>query len=471
MLREKFKWRTHKDESTDAEHSGGSPRMSGDVSVMGTEQRGRVIQLELKVNRFWEESLKKAKPFEISKQVVWEAWKHVKANRGAAGVDSQSISDFESNLKDNLYKIWNRMSSGSYFPPPVRTVAIPKKTGGERYLGIPTVSDRIAQMVVKNYFEPLVEPNFHKDSYGYRPGRSAIQAVKVTRERCWRYSWVLEFDIKGLFDNIDHDLLLRAVRHHTESKWILLYIERWLKVPFQKEDGTLVKRYKGTPQGGVISPVLSNLFLHYVFDKWMERNYPENPFCRYADDAVVHCRTKAEAFVLKEKLDARLRECDLELHPEKTKIIYCKDDDRQGNYPLNSFDFLGFTFRPRRSKNRWGKYFVNFTPAVSNKAGKAMRQKARRWKMHLRSDKSLEDLSRMFGPVIRGWIAYYGSFYKSALYPTLSHLNRTLVRWAMRKFKRLKGHRRRAERWLGRIAKRQPWLFPHWKMGIKPAAG
>jgi len=471
MLREKFKWRSHKDESTDAEHSDGPPCISDEVPVIGMERRGWVIQLELEINQFWEESLKKAKPFEISKQVVWEAWKHVKANRGAAGVDSQSISDFEANLKDNLYKIWNRMSSGSYFPPPVRTVAIPKKTGGQRHLGIPTVSDRVAQMVVKSYFEPLVEPSFHKDSYGYRPGKSAIQAVAVTRERCWRYDWVLEFDIKGLFDNIDHDLLLKAVKHHTESKWILLYIERWLRVPFQKEDGSLVTRSKGTPQGGVISPVLSNLFLHYVFDKWMERNHPENPFCRYADDAVVHCRTKVEALALKEELDARFKQCGLELHPEKTKIVYCKDDDRRGNYPLNSFDFLGFTFRPRRSKNRRGKFFVNFTPAVSNKAGKAMRHKARRWKMHLRSDKSLEDLSRMFGPAIRGWIAYYGSFYKSAIYPTLRHLNRALVRWAMRKFKRLRGHRRRAERWLGGIAQRQPWLFPHWRMGIKPAAG
>ena len=339
--------------------------------------------------------MKKAKPFEISKHVVWDAWKHVKANQGAAGVDAESIADFEANLKNNLYKIWNRMSSGSYFPPPVRTVGIPKKTGGERLLGIPTVSDRIAQMVVKMYFEPLVEPCFHEDSYGYRPGKSAIQAVEVTRKRCWRYDWVLEFDIKGLFDNIDHDLLMRAVRHHTDSKWVLLYIERWLKAPFQKDEGTLVERPKGTPQGGVISPVLSNLFLHYVFDKWMERNYSQNPFCRYADDGIAHCRTEVEAFVLLKALDVRFKECRLELHPEKTKIVYCKDDDRRGSYPLNRFDFLGFTFRPRKSKNRWGKYFINFTPAVSNKAGKVMRQKARRWKMHLRSENSLEDISEM----------------------------------------------------------------------------
>lgn len=415
--------------------------------------------------------MKKAKPFAISKQVVWEAWKRVKVNHGAAGVDSESIADFGENLKDNLYKVWNRMSSGSYFPPPVRTVGIPKRRGGERLLGIPTVADRVAQMVAKIYLEPVLEPHFHKDSYGYRPAKSAIQAVEVTRRRCWRHDWVLEFDIKGLFDNIDHDLLMRAVRKHTECKWILLYIERWLKAPFQKEDGALVERTKGTPQGGVISPLLSNLFLHYVFDKWMERNHPQTPFCRYADDGVVHCRSEAEAVWLKGVLEARFKECNLELHPDKTRVVYCRDDDRRGDYPSTSFDFLGFTFGPRRSKNRWGKYFINFSPAVSKKAVKAMRQEARRWGLHLRSDKSLEDLSRMFGPIIRGWINYYGSFYKSALYPTLRHLNRTLVRWAMRKFKRLRRHRRRAEYWLGGIAQRQPWLFPQWQMSVRPTAG
>lgn len=415
--------------------------------------------------------MKRAKPYEISKKVVWEAWKQVKANHGAAGVDEESVSDFEKNVKDNLYKIWNRMSSGSYFPPPVRTVEIPKKSGGERLLGIPTVTDRVAQVVAKMYLEPVLEPNFHQDSYGYRPGKSAIQAVEVTRRRCWKYDWVLEFDIKGLFDNINHDLLMRAVRKHTDCKWMLLYIERWLKAPFQGEDGILVERTKGTPQGGVISPLLANLFLHYVFDKWMERNYPQVPFCRYADDGVVHCRTEAEAWLMKEVLESRFKECNLELHREKTRIIYCKDEDRRKEYSQTSFDFLGFTFRPRRSKNRWGKPFINFSPAVSNEAGKAMRQEARRWRLHLRSDKSLEDLSRMFSPIVRGWINYYGSFYKSALYPTLRHLNRTLVRWAERKFKRLRRHQRRAEYWLGRIAQRQPWLFPHWRMGIRPAAG
>ena len=287
--------------------------------------------------------MRKAKSFEISKDVVLEAWKRIKANKGAAGVDSELISDFEENHKDNLYKIWNRMSSGSYSPPSFKTVAIPKKAGGERILGIPTVSDRVAQMVAKIYFEPLVEPYFHEDSYGYRPEKSAIQAVAVTRKRCWRYNWLLEFDIKGLFDNIEHDLLMKAVKHHTRNKWIFFYIERWLKTPFQQNDGTLVERTKGTPQGGVISPMLANLFLHYVFDKWMERNYPINPFCRYADDGITHCRTEAEAQLLLKALDARFKECGLELHPDKTKIVYCKDDDRRGDYPNISFDFLSYT--------------------------------------------------------------------------------------------------------------------------------
>jgi RNA-directed DNA polymerase len=415
--------------------------------------------------------LKRAKPFEISKRVVWEAWERVKANHGAAGVDEESIADFEKDLKDNLYKIWNRMSSGCYFPPAVRTVGIPKKDGRVRLLGIPTVADRVAQMVAKMYLEPVLEPNFHQDSYGYRPGKSAIQAVEVTRRRCWKYDWVLEFDIKGLFDNIDYDLLMRAVRKHTDCKWMLLYIERWLRAPFQGEEGIWVERTKGTPQGGVISPLLANLFLHYVFDKWMERNYPEVPFCRYADDGVVHCRAEAEAGLMEEVLESRFKECNLELHPEKTRIIYCKDDNRRGEHPHTRFDFLGFTFRPRRSKNRWGKSFINFSPAVSNEAGKEMRQETWRWKLHLRSDKSLEDLSRVFSPIIRGWINYYGSFYKSALYPTLRHLNRILVRWAMRKFKRLRHHLTNAVYWLGRIAKRQPELFPHWQFGVKPTAG
>jgi RNA-directed DNA polymerase len=413
----------------------------------------------------------KTKSFDISKHVVWNAYKRVKANKGAAGIDEVSIAKFEENLKDNLYKIWNRMSSGTYFPPPVKAVEIPKKSGGKRILGIPTVADRIAQMVAKMYFEPEVEPYFLADSYGYRPKKSAIDAVAVTRQRCWRYNWLLEFDIKGLFDNISHELLLRAVRKHTDCKWLFLYIERWLKAPFQSEDGKVIERESGTPQGGVISPVLSNLFLHYVFDKWMERNRPQNPWARYADDGVAHCRSLGETEELLKQLHARFGECGLELHPEKTRIVYCKDDDRRGEYPEIKFDFLGYTFRPRRSKNRQGKFFINFTPGVSRKASKVMRKTIRGWRLHLKPDKSIEDISRMFNPVIRGWINYYGRFYKSELYSVLRHMNRALVHWARRKYKRLSRHRRRAEHWLGSLAKRDPWLFAHWKMGILPAAG
>ena len=412
----------------------------------------------------------KTKSFEISKQVVWKAYQRVKANKGAAGIDKESIMDFEQNLKNNLYKLWNRMSSGSYLPPPVKALEIPKKNGGLRVLGIPTVADRIAQMTVKMYFEPTVEPFFYPDSYGYRPGKSALEAIRITRRRCWRYHWILEYDIKGLFDKIDHELLMRAVRKHTDCKWIILYLERWLKAPFKDKDG-LIERKAGTPQGGVISPVLANLFLHYVFDKWMKTKFPQNPWARYADDGIVHTKTKVEADNLLEKLEQRFKACKLELHPDKTRIVYCKDDDRRGNYPEIKFDFLGYTFRPRRSKNRYGKHFINFTPAVSNKSCKAMRQVIRGWRIHLKPDKELIDISRMFNPVIRGWINYYGCFYKSGLYPVLHKLNRAIIHWARRKYKRLARHRRRAEYWLGRIARREPQLFAHWQMGILPTAG
>ena len=413
----------------------------------------------------------KTKSYDISKHVVLEAFNRVKANRGAAGIDNESLKAFEANLKNNLYKIWNRMSSGSYFPPPVKAVEIPKKSGGKRVLGVPTVADRVAQMVAKIYFEPTVEPHFHPDSYGYRPGRSAHDALAVTRKRCWKYDWVFEFDIKGLFDNIDHELLMKAVRKHTSNPWVILYIQRWLKSPFQKSDGTVVQRSKGTPQGGVISPVLANLFLHYAFDVWMAKEKPDKPFARYADDGIAHCSSLEDAQALQEALKTRFAECELELHPEKTRIIYCKDDDRKEEYPVTSFDFLGYTFRPRRSKNWKRKYFINFTPAVSNKAKKAMRQTIRGWRMHLKPDKEIEDLSRMFNPVIRGWINYYGRFYKSELYSVLKHMDRALTMWARRKYKKLNPRQRRATYWLGGIARREPKLFAHWQMGIKPAVG
>jgi group II intron reverse transcriptase/maturase len=413
----------------------------------------------------------RAKPFCIPKRAVWEAYQRVRANHGAAGVDGQTIEEFEEDLKDNLYKLWNRMSSGSYIAPPVRRVEIPKDNGGGvRLLGIPSVADRVAQTVVKDYLEPVLDACFHVDSYGYRPQKSAKEALAMARARCWRYDWVLELDIRAFFDNLSHELLLRALRRHTDCKWVLLYVERWLKAPVQLEDGSLEPRDKGTPQGGVVSPLLSNLFLHYVFDQWMQKHYPDIPFERYADDGICHCKTLAQAQALRAALERRFAECHLEPHPQKTRVVYCKDDDRRGTYPEHSFDFLGYTFRPRRSKNRWGKFFISFTPAVSNQAAKAMRRTLRRWALHDRSDKSLEDLAQMFNPVVQGWINYFASFYKSALYPTLRHVDQVLARWAARKYRKLRGHLRRARHWLARVAQTRPRLFAHWKL-VQPTAG
>ena len=396
-----------------------------------------------------------------------EAWERVKANQGAAGIDGESIRDFERELKDNLYRVWNRMSSGSYQPPPVRTVAIPKAGGGERKLGIPTVADRVAQMVVKKQLEPELEPLFHPDSYGYRPFKSAQEAVGRARQRCWRSDWVLDLDIKGFFDNISHELMMRAVRKHAREKWVVLYIERWLKAPAQDERGHLTPRDKGTPQGGVISPLLANLFLHYAFDQWMARQHPDLPFERYADDAIVHCRTREEAERVREEITWRLAECELELNAQKTKIVYCKDDDRRGSHEHEKFTFLGYEFRPRRAKNYRGKFFISFLPAVSDKAAKKIRDEVRGWKLHLRSDKTLSDLARMFNPMIRGWVQYYGKYYRSMLYPVLRPLDRILVRWACRKYKKLRGHHRRAAQWLRRIAQRDRKLWVHWEIGVR----
>jgi group II intron reverse transcriptase/maturase len=408
-----------------------------------------------------------AKPFNIPKQLVKQAYRLVKANRGAPGVDQESMSTFEEKLKNNLYKIWNRLSSGSYMPPPVKEVPIPKKDGGLRILGVPTIGDRIAQMVVKLVFEPQVEAHFLPDSYGYRPGRSALDAVGVTRERCRRWNWVLEFDVRGLFDNIPHDLLLKAVRKHTKERWILLYIERWLRAPMQSSEGTLSERTRGTPQGGVVSPVLANLFLHYAFDTWMKREFASIPWCRYADDGLLHCKSESQARYLRTALGRRLAECGLELHPDKTKIVYCKDDRRQGVYPTTQFDFLGYTFRARcvvlKNENR---SFVSFNPAVSDAAMKSMRAKVRQYGIRKRSNLSLQDVAQLLNPILRGWIQYYGRFRKSELYQVFRYINLTMVAWAMKKFKRFRRRKVKASRFLMQVADRSPNLFAHWSCGM-----
>ena len=406
-----------------------------------------------------------AKPFDIPKREVWLAFKKVKANQGAAGVDGQSVAAFEADLANNLYKLWNRLSSGSYFPPPVRRVDIPKADGGMRMLGVPTVADRIAQEVVRRHLEPRLEPIFHADSYGYRPGRSAIDAVRTARQRCWRSDWVLDLDVQAFFDSLDHELLLRAVRHHTDAPWVLLYVERWLKAPIQGEDGALAPRVSGTPQGGVASPILANLYLHYAFDAWMARTYPGIPFERYADDAICHCRSKREAEALRAALQERFAACGLTLHPQKTRVVYCKDSNRRGAHPVISFDFLGYRFRPRLAKWHGGRQFgVSFLPAAADKALKQIRRTIRSWGLQRRSDKSLQDLAAMFNAHIRGWIQYYGQFYKSALYETLRRVDVHLVKWARRKFRSLRYRAQGAVLWFMRVVRTSPGLFAHWQL-------
>src|ERR1700730_4503527 len=454
----------HEGERTDATPRDGAPRSSEEVRESGWSEGGACSEAEFVGSTRNGRSLKdKAKPYCISRQEVLEAYKKVKSNKGAAGVDEQTIEDFEPDLKNTLSRVSNRRSSGSYFPPPVRTVKIPKANGGERPLGIPTVSDRVAQMVVKNRLEPLMDPQFLSDSYGYRRGKSALDAVGRARQMCWAYNWVCDLDIKGFFDNLDHELMMRAVKKHATEPWAVLYIERWLKAPAQDEAGNLLKRERGTPQGGVISPLLANLFLHYAFDLWMRRKWKHLPFERYADDIIVHCRAKWESELVRVGVTARLKECGLELHPVKTKLVYCKDANRKESHPNEQFDFLGYTFRPRAAANRQGKLFCSFSPAISKKAVQKICDEIRNWQVHRRTADSIADLAKMLNPKLRGWFTYYGRFTPSALRPIERHVGQSLVRWACRKYKKLRGHLVQAWSWLARLIDRHPTLLALWE--------
>jgi RNA-directed DNA polymerase len=414
-------------------------------------------------------SKSQTKSFVISKKVVLEAWESVKDKQGGVGVDGQSIEDFERDLTGNLYKVWNRLSSGAYMPPPVKEVQILKKHAlGVRTLGVPTVADRVAQTVVKLYLEPNVEKVFHDDSYGYRPGRSALDAVGVCRKRCWKYDWLIDLDYRSFFDSLDHSLVLRAVSHHTDQKWVLLYVDRWLKAPIQQVDGITAARDRGTPQGSAISPVLANLFLHYGFDMWMARVFPAVPFERYADDLVAHCKSKRQAESVLGAITTRMASLSLELNSDKTRIVYCKDSNRKDSHEHERFVFLGYGFRPRKARNNKGELFTSFTPAISDEAAKKIRRTIRQWRLHLWSGTHLTEVAREINSTVHGWVNYYGRFYPSVLAISLRSLDKFVVRWAMRKYKRLKGRRLRAWEFLDGVATREPKLFAHWRV-VRPS--
>ncbi|MDA8363292.1 MAG: group II intron reverse transcriptase/maturase [Gammaproteobacteria bacterium] len=439
-------------------------RSSADVPVIGAKQRhgpARSASEEQPHSR--EDSTATIKSFVIPKRLIWEAWKRVAANQGAPGVDKESIQSFQKHLGRNLYTLWNRMSAGSYFPKPVRQVEIPKADGRTRTLGVPTVTDRVAQMVVKEWIEPGLENVFHSSSFGYRPGRSAHQALAQARRHCWRHDWVIDLDISNFFDTLDHDLLLKAVRKHVPESWIRLYIERWLKCDSETPDGELISRTQGTPQGGVVSPVLANLYLHYTFDAWMQKYHPGVPFERYADDVICHCRSEGEAQALLDAIRNRLAQCHLALHPEKTRVVYCKDGRRPGDSAHTQFDFLGFCFRRRSVQDRNGKLFIGFNPAVSPKALKHMNLALRELCLHRQIHWNLEQIAARINPMVQGWVQYFGIFHPLPLERFLARIDLRLGRWVRRKYKRIRGHKRRSWAWLKGVRAIFPRLFVHWE--------
>lgn len=417
--------------------------------------------------------MQEAKPFRIDKRVIFEAFKKIRSNGGSPGIDGIDLPAYEQHLSSNLYRLWNRMSSGSYMPQAVKLVEIPKSDGNKRPLGIPTIEDRIAQMAVVSEIEPLLDPYFHEDSFGYRPHRSAHDAIAKAERRCWKYAWVLDMDLSQFFDTIDHGLLMKALERHITTRWILLYIKRWLDVPYQRSNGEVINRDMGVPQGSGIGPILANQFLHYAFDKWMSYKYPYIPFERYADDCICHCKSLSQAEYVKRKLVERFAECKLKLNTEKTKIVFCKMSSRSSeDYHCTSFDYLGFTFRPRAAKDRLHNVlFTSFLPAISKKSIRRIHDTIKSWNLKRLHNRSLRFLATYINNVVRGWINYYEKFGKTEFWKVMYHLNRSIAYWVKRKYKRF---RRRgviaAHYWLACIAQKDPNLFYHWQAGYVPYA-
>ena len=415
----------------------------------------------------------KSRPYPITKEQVWEAFKLVRGKGGSAGVDGITIEMVKGNPEKHLYPVWNRLSSGSYFPPAVKRVEIPKSDGGVRTLGIPTVKDRVAQMVITRELEAIVEPHFSDSSFGYRPNKSAHDAIEQARTNCWQLAWVIDMDIKGFFDTIDHGLMIRSLRHFTDAKHIILYAKRWLKAPIQLKDGTQIQnREKGTPQGGVISPLLANIFLHIVFDKWIEKEFPDCPFERYADDIIIHVKNEPYARKVLKAARERFEECKLELHPDKTRLVYCnrKGRRKKGKVKSQQFDFLGYTFRPRKLITKDGDILFGFSPSISRKSTRSIVGTCRKLGFHRWTHMDIHQLSKALASKIRGWLYYYGKFHISALKQAFRLVNRRLVKWAFNKYKRFKRTKslRTARLWMLQVSKNYAYLFPHWLLGFTP---
>jgi len=404
------------------------------------------------------------KSIPISRQMVWEAYQKVRSNQGSAGVDAVSMQEFEADRSRHLYKLWNRMASGSYFPPPVKEVEIPKKDGSVRKLGVPTISDRVGQMVVKMFIEPRLEAEFSPNSYGYRPNKNAHQALAKVRENCWKQDWVIDLDIKGFFDNIDHTKLMLAVEKHVPENWVKLYIKRWLEAPVFTVSGELIqKQGKGTPQGGVISPLLANLFLHYAFDKWLEKTDRSVQFSRYADDIIIHCKSKVHAELILKLVHQRMESVSLELHPKKTKLVYCRDYRRKGKHPLVKFDFLGYSFQPRSAfSTKTKKLFIGYDCAISISSRKRIADKLEELNVNKLTFKSIVGVAQYLNPMIRGWVHYYGKFKMYELTKVFRLLSKRLVWWARKRYKRYKTSIRKGYKWLAAVRDQYPTLFYHW---------
>ena len=409
----------------------------------------------------------KTKTQPVSKDQVWSAWKSVKKGGKGMGIDQVGMNEIASNPRKYLYPLWNRLASGSYFPPPVKEVPIPKGKGKERMLGIPTILDRVAQEVIKVELDKTVEPLFHPSSFGYRPNKSAHQAVEQCAKNCWERWYVVDLDIKGFFDNIDHGHMMRILRKHTSQKHILLYCERWLKAPIQKQDGTMQTRAKGTPQGGVISPLFANMYLDVAFDRWMAYTQPRIVFERYADDIVIHTRSIEQSEFILDKLKIRLKQYCLDVHPEKTKIVYCYRTARfykeDKSIPV-SFDFLGFTFKPRLCEKSNGEKFWGFRPAISKKSEQRISGELRKLAIHRWVYHDIHSLAFSLAPKIRGWINYYGMFRISEMHRIFRLLNIRIAKWARGKYN-LKTYSK-SYGWLKRIIKWYPNTFVHWKYGF-----